>query len=615
MKAQDETRDPLTDGIALSRSHQSNRARGLSLLILLVFSLFSIAHSQGGNPPVEPAPGPAIDPDAENLELLDDKPVFLLPDIVVEGEDKSRLIGGVRILDLDIPSVTPRQQPLVVGPSPSHYNRRLSIPFELELTDKAASRRQHAFLHTSIAQHSAYTLSTAWLLGPERKTLLWGHANSWQDRQPDYEHISGNCGWMTIPDPDNPNRKIGFNAALISNERTIGDKTNSAPAGEFSLLSAQLHLSREVMIQSWPGVVGFEVTGGKTVLESSQPSTTGSWLGFTTTIVNRGSRDNLLKSKVSGSEIDLQVGLITESFTDLDDQLAVRWRGHLGHDFVISQNRIGFGFGGGGNSDVTALGPFLMLENYSSDSGIQFRILITPQVIFPQDYITRSLSDTDEYQTQGIDEKLDLTELAAPALARINPFQHPQIAWPNMQFELNRSRGTGSFRLTGEIGQLQDPYAWVEIGGAAFPGMYELETLKKDRIVSVVTLQHQQMLSQGLTLSLSYKWSYDEEANSAEAIPFRAEHQARASLEAKSGNFLFGSAMDYFGKATMLCSVSPPNVTRRDQYSHLSAFLGWNYRKGNLFLIAENLLNENTGRYPGSGDESTRGRLVWEMHL
>jgi len=592
--------------------------RGLGAVILMVVLLTADA-CLPGSAGAQNENVPSSTPPSERIESLsvpapggDDKPAFLLPDVVVEGEDKSKLVGGARILEMDVPTVTPRQRPSAVEPGPSRYLRRLSTPFEMAVMPKPALPRSRGFFQSTFEQKGGFALAGALVPGQKERNLLWGQIASWGNRRADYEHLDTDCGWMAIAGGDRPNRKLGINLRGLADKLTSpGDA--KLPA-DLSLLSGRAWLARTIEIGQWPGIVDFAITGGRAELETPKIQSTGSWAGIEATVGNRGSLDNLSLQSSRRAEVDLQIGLMNEAFSGVDDDLDFRWRGYLGHSFDLSGSLFGVGLGGGGDTEQTELGPFIMARTYSPEKRMMLKLVITPEVSFPQDYLNGCSFFEGSPHPIGIDRHLRQTGATIPLVGGFNPQLSPQIAWPAMRLDLGLDNLNGQLSISGKIANLQNPYLWADLD-AAHAGRAFRMISGKDRIVANVAIERRQLLAPGLHLALFYKWSYDQEAKKYEAISYLAEHEARATIEARAERFLFGMSALYYGDASGSRGAVNTEPTQLDQFVDLSAFLGWSYSTGQVLLIAENLLSETTERLPGDGLLETRARLVWEQRF
>lgn len=547
------------------------------------------------------------------------KPTFLLPDVVVEGEDLSRLTGGIRLLDTDVPGVVPRQQPLVVGPAASRYLPRTALPFDFSTPVAKARREQSGWWRLGVEQEMGLSLAGAWLPGLSRRTLLWCDLERSDKRLPGLEQFDGVAGFLQVDDRENPVRKLGGMVKHIDSNQTPG-LMNGLNSGEIrqSLLSGQAFIEGLSKIGGWPGVRGIYLNGGATTSDFTRQNgkDDSNWFGSALRFTSRQSSANLYDPKTVCTEIDMTVGLLSSSGSDLSTELDIRVNGFAGRSFYHNDFRYALGIGAVGDTDENQIGPWVYWRWTPRERSRQLYAEVAPAVLFADDLAMGrnfypNLNRTTGSFHPGYEPQVPAGRATLPFGARFNPQLSPQIAWPRLFCRFRSDQEQSWFQLTGEFAQLADPISWRQTAPNSRNACFEPVSLEQ-RFAGYLQAELNRSIGRDLNLYVTYLWSYDAESDSAEALAFLALHQAAAYLTGQSGQWLWGGGVRFQGNSSSI-TVADQTPGKIDSWLSLTGFLGWRFGTGQLMLRGENLLDDDVLIQPGVGYQEPRLQIAWEQ--
>lgn len=608
----------------------------------------SIAASHSGEDSL-----PAGDRGSTLGEQAEERPAFMLPDIVVEGEDLSRLSGGIRLLELEIPGVKPGQEPLLVEPGPTRYRRRLAAPFQVVLPAIECSPLPRALLRVSAEKGPGGSVSLALPPSPAGPRLLWCDLSGWNNRIPDRDRMEAAIGCLLANAPGDPQTRIGFGVRAALD----GWDENSADDGEQIQLYTGLFWERRKHVLGLPMVVGARARGGWVSTKAvglgsgsslacmrpaywTMPSEikarwAGAEIGIATFGTLRdlknlpaarrtaGARDEIPCSR---AEIDLTVGIVGQrNPCDISDT-SLRCRGHLGGSRTLGPGRIALGVAGGYGQDHGSLGPWVVYNAFWQESAVHLRTEIAPRILFAEEMlctdamlIPGAQHPTDERFSRGHRFALEdggfkrgalpgMTRKGArlPTPAVVNPLLPPQRAWPRASGELLLQRDGGWVRLKARAEKLQNPLDWRQLPSASRTDVYET-VVRLDRWLTRLDTEAHWWVASTLEAQAAYRWTHDAGSSSEDALLFLPEHEFISSLVGHVGKLLWG-----LGLHLRSGTSAGDEAESLDGFLALCGSFGWSFDSARIFLVCENLLNDEIVYIPGDGEDGLWLRLVWE---
>jgi hypothetical protein len=566
------------------------------------------ASESSANAAVEQLPG--------STATTEVKPSFVLPDVVVEGEDMSRLAGGIRLLETDAPTVDPGQQPLVVNPSASRYLPRIQMPFDYTTPPPRVGKQTRGWLRLRGEQDLGLAVAAVWTPDETGRTLLWIDGERHEQRLPGYELTDGVVGFLHIDRPESPHRKMGGMVKLI-------DGSND---GEFdpsqSFLSANLFIEGLSTIGGWPGIMGFDLSAARTTSDFTGVSgkQKSEWIGAMASISSQHCRENLYDPETARTEVDVTAGLLSSDASDLDTEIDIRVNGHMGRSFFRNDSRYAIGVAAVGDSKENQLGPWCYWRWTPREKSWLLYAEIAPAVLFADDLLMgRSFfpgySDHRGSSHPAYAPQVPSGRATYPFSAKFNPQLPPQRAWPRLLCRFRSDHNKNWFQLSGELAELTDPVSWRALGTdevLTTHNTYFESVSAARRLAGYLQAELSRIIAGDLSLYVSYVWSYDEESDSAEALTFQATHQASVYLTGQRGQWLWGGGMAYRGESRS-AAISGEIPGTIDSWVSLGAYLGWSLRAGRLIVHGENLLGDEAVIQPGIGYDEPRLKIGWEQ--
>ncbi|MCK4306078.1 MAG: hypothetical protein KAY24_17695 [Candidatus Eisenbacteria sp.] len=555
------------------------------------------------------------------------RPAFVLPDVVVEGEDLSCLAGGTRLLEMELPGVKPRQEPLLVEPGPTGYRMRPSMPFQITRPPEARSPWARGLVRTTLESGPGGSASLAWLPWPNRPGLLWCDMAFWKDRLPDCDHQEGAVGWLSSGPVADPHARIGFGLRTARNR--WDDPRSSRANADSSVRFVQVEGFWERMSQPYwlPAVISLRAAGGQvrtswleeiTGGDGATRTETGSWIGAEMGMATRGSLSDLnaLSRSRSRLESDLNIGVVRKTSERAPDSTCnrLRGRGNLGWSFGCGSGRLGLGVGVGGEGHDWMVGPLLMYGARWQESGILLRAEVNPQTSYAEEMLApggvlASCVTSALYNCgteRGVVPEVMHRNVQLPGLARINPLLAPQRAWLHVSSELLLQRDDGWMRCKLTAADLRSPLSWQRLPSAARFGVYETVNVKDRWLVRFESEGHWQ-IGPGIAGRMAYAWTHETEVSSDQPLLFLPAHELVSSLDGRLGSFLWGAGLHVRSRV-----AAGQGAEDLETILALSASVGWSLASMRVLLIGENLMDEEILYRPGDGVDGRWVRIALE---
>jgi len=547
--------------------------------------------------------------------VVDQRPSFLLPDLIVEGEDLSRFTGGMRDLEVAMPGVAPRQKPLLVGPEETSYRRRASLPATLTLPPPHVPHLTRGLLHVSLDASPGGEASLACLPSIGAPHFLWCDVEGWTDRLPDRDHLQGAGGWIWAPPGSDPSTRLAVRAHLARDrwgDRPSPFSDSTRATGEHRWLNAAATAEQRTTALGTPWVIRLRARGGEAQAAWEEPVTggqvlrqeaTGRWISADLGFRSVGSDER------SRPEVDAWAGVAgRESPADSNDTV-LRWNGHLGFSHVFARGRLGLGIAGGGDDETDAIGPWITWQR----SG--WRMEIAPRVTFSEEMFEGrpGPGDGPVPESPGIFATRKAVSGYDPVTPRrygrrfptpsgFDPRLPPQRAWPRVASQLLVQGEAGWVRLDAEAAELKGVISW-----SSGRDGYVLANQGEGWIYGAGA----ELLWRpggGVEAHLAYthtEWDAGDDA--PDELTFLPRNELSAALRKRFGSLLAGLRLHWRGSVSAGEGMDP-----MERFVAVSATIGWSLPNARLIIVGENLSGEEVLYRPGDGCDDAWVRLVWE---
>ncbi len=581
-----------------------------------------------------------------------ERPAFLLPDVVVEGEDRSRLGGGIRVLEMEVPTVRPQQEPLPVDPGPSAYEHRRGMPFRIVLPARTSVPDWRGAFR--VAPSSAPGLSATGVLlpGSADRSLLLGWLDWHRDRLESNERLAGSLGYELRDSAADPRTRLSLGADGQREEWTLhaGGKDVGEAADETRFFRGRLE-RRVGGASAWSSVLGVEPFYQRASLQRPVPRATdgardenyrAEWGGIAGTIDHVGRwdarpalRDNA--ARVFGERIGRDALLpeyhvrgewlhatrewddpvLTTAVDSSDSRL--RWDARAGASLAWAGGRLVLGAAGAGFGEELFVGPWVGWARESAEATLAYRVEFRPVATFADQYLSlgewQSHGEMPEREAFGLMGHRGLTRDGAPhaawrsricrqpAGAIVDPHLPMQRAWPRLTGKVILTRDT--FHLSGglAVARLEDPLTWQAVSDTTAEGLYQLTTAE-NRYVARVECESRYDPHPNLGLTWAYAASWDE-GSGADRLAFLPRNDLFVGVGRDRPGYLWGVGVQLRDDA--------PGLNKG--FASVSASVGYRFREGRVYVRGVNLTGEDVIYLPGRGRDDIEVQLVWEQAL
>ena len=609
---------------------------GLWLAILWGGLALSTAHAEDELPGTSEA---IVD---SNRVSARQRPSFMLPDIVVEGEDLSRLTGGMRLLEIEMPGLRPEQQPLIVAPGPTRYARRFARPFETALPQPETM--SHPRGHLAVAAEAGYggELSFA-ALGTETH-LLWGDLAGWSERIAARDHLEIGLGWLRARPAANPRRRFSVGIDyLIDRHRELSLADTTGLGGSDPRIDVEQKLLVggvlwEGLTRAWGGryVLRARAHGGELrtswrPLRVPAEKPVGRWIRGSLGITSFGTRRDLVAFQPDYGEairpdVDLRAGWALRQGAADSTRQSLRWQGHLGWSRLWGSARLGIGAGSGGNHDHQVIGPWLAIEHRGAQGKLRLRFESEPRALFAEENLAagirlhpggaaspgnlfstweRALVGHRAQRRDHIPGEMRRA-LPLPVPVQFDPRVDPQTTLAHLAGELLLLGERAWLRLRAQGAHWEHTLSWQARDLANGPVGYTLVNLEEPRWRTDLETEVRVRFARSFEWVLTHAWRRDDAPTPAQEILFLPEHEASVLVGGCGERWLYGVRLNY--------RQSAPSTGEDELGESLfwSAAVGWTFGAARVLLIGENLLDEEIITLPGVGIAERRVRVVWE---
>ncbi len=594
--------------------------------------------------PEEPISGPA--------RIPEERPAFLLPDVIVEGEDLSRLGGGMRLLEMEAPAVRHQQEPLLLAPGPSAYQHRREIPFHIVFPPPASPRAWRGYLRLAPSSAPGASLAGILLPGQASRSLLWGRVDLHRNRLPESGRFVGSFGYLTRTASSHPRTRFSLGGEVARGE----SKVHMSGVELGSAIDTDLHVRARLEHRFGQRSRGGTVVAVEPFLLASdtrRPVPRGAgvvrdedydarWSGVTVGLQRAGAWDDP-RALVSEAEraygfriahravmpaysLAGQLLRIRRTWQDPSDpaatdsaQTRARWEARVGVSARQADGRLVVGVAGGGEGDDVLLGPWVGWARRDGWWGGSWRIELAPVVTHAE----RS-SHVGEMLTVGAGPEREPLECLhrrglsrdgapgvpwrarvsrRPAASAIDPHLPMQKAWPRMAARMGLAGDVAEISIGVAVARLQDPHSWRAGRDSTDEAAYHLETFK-DRYVARLEWAGHWHGHPDVQLGWQYAGTWDEESG-AQALAFLPRHELWIGLGREGRGWIWGLGAHLRARA--------PGLAERFTAWH--AILGYRFLDGRLYLRADSPASETVVWMPGLGRDQLEVQLVWEQAL
>ncbi|MFH1144178.1 MAG: hypothetical protein V1774_06515 [Candidatus Eisenbacteria bacterium] len=517
------------------------------------------------------------------------RPTFVLPDVLIEGEDLSRFAAGSRRLELSTPAVRPAQQPALVSPGPTYYRRRTDSPFSVTLPEPAAVDRPKGLARVSVGDGASRELALALSPAPSRQG--WAAFTDWRHRVEGRSHRGLDLGFVALGDGADPAWSSCIDAAVRHEEWAPNEDYAYTPADEAVTWRGRCSLERRFVVAGTDALMSPRVSIGGSEIRAAR----GGWQALDLRLRRVGVPAELRGSAgAAGSdgagsrlEVDLAGGVVRHRNRDgerTDGRFrcrcgwSARWRGGL---FAL-------GIAGGGEGSRGVLGPWIAWRRLLGESGWLVALEAAPEVTFFEEW----WGGWERLSAPGL-----LQEEAGPgrlpfAAQILDPVQPAQRAWPRLALEAQRQDAAGWLRATAVIAEVADPFDW-ESATAAGTTLLATSHNERRRLIEAV-FSAERRLRPGLRLKLDYRWARDERRGTAARLLLLPQHRLRGALGWEPGDWRAAAAIELRSER----SVDSAGARLRGSTA-LGARIGHVFGGHTLSLVGENLLQETLADWPG----------------
>ncbi len=566
------------------------------------------------------------------------RPTFLLPDVVVEGEDQSQLAGGMRFLDVEIPGVGPTEVPMAVEPGPTDYRRRYTLPFGFKLPPPHTTTLPQGLLRITGAGDPSAKVSGVYLPASASAQMLWIDLGAWRDRLPGRNHRHGSVGALLATPGAQPDTRVTVELRALRDSWGEDGRDTWSTDASHALFFARAVWEQRVRLWGLRSALGVRARGGRLATTWSQTNydvaptysdQSSGWGGVELQLVEEGSDwspRRFDRDAGTGPDVDLLVGVMNLADPWGGSETVLRWKGHVGLERGFGFGQLRLGLAGGGEGETHTLAPYLALQRAWRDRGLLLRAELAPRVSFASDIICRPdvrlppessserevlfhgegisrLGAIERYDRHAAVEAED-TRLPTPTL--FNPRLPAERAWPGLLTELVLLREHGWLHVTADLSELRDPLSWHRVDGTTGAPPYASASLET-RWMAHIGLEGSGTLTRETYARLAYVWTYDEKSDSRQALLFVPEHELHASVHGRFGSFLWGTGLH--ARAREPAGDGAPAY---GSFAALSAFVGWSFGNSDLGLTVENLFGSEITYRPGDGLTDPRVSVSWE---
>jgi len=590
------------------------------------------------------------EPAVQAPALPTERPSFLLPDVVVEGEDLSHLGGGIRLLETTVASVRPQQEPLLVSPGPSEYRHRSQSPLLVQLPGHARPVRWRGFLHAEGASAPGGDLSGVLLPGSGENQLLWGRAMAVRNRLPSVERMLGSLGWIVQDRGVLPRTRLSVGAdALIDHlpapteaggQEDLRSEVVHARVGLEHRISIRnqgltvsampFHLSSTVQIPgvaagpiqehsaSWSGLgVRLTSVGGlldrRALIAEDSPRSFGYAVARPALLVHYDLLGEFVRAKSHWKSAPAEPDLVPAD----SRRTHLRGAGRLGASLAIGFGRLALGIAGGVEGSETLLGPWASWVHDSPGLGVQWKVEAAPAVSFADQQIAAgellTLGETPAREALPLLFRAGQSADGSPAVpwrsrisrrpasSIVDPVVPMQRAWPRLLGWMHLTRKRTAVQIGLGAAKLENTHEWRALPDNVGPRSYILEA-GEERWLARLECSGSWGVSSFVELHWAYAGTWDE-APGDRKLAFLPRHDLHIMGGRDQAGLIWGLGVRFRDRAPL----------QSDGFADLQALLGWSFSTGRLYLRADNLLGEEVVLLPGEGRDTAEVRLVWDQ--
>ncbi|MBD3236670.1 MAG: hypothetical protein GF330_08200 [Candidatus Eisenbacteria bacterium] len=470
------------------------------------------------------------------------RPAFRLPDIVVAGEDQSRLGGGVRMLGAEVPGISPEQEPLLIEPGVTQYRRRRSRPFAVAWPPRATVYAPHGWLRARAAGGPFGSLVLLALPRQRPQALLWMELESWQERVPDREHSAIDLGWREVHSPRDPTWRLAFD--LRGARETWQGVDRPDRESEQDAAATCLHLERGGTLAGRQLVWTGELAAGASRTRFWDPAPdaqdrqrrTDSWLVLTGGVRTLPAAPDLRTLDDTGVVLAL-----SGAFARLDGpwssaRSGARWSGRWAWRQPMDLGTLELGWAGEGDAghEQTLWAPHLRYERSWRAAGTHLALTISPRRLYADGPLRRARRGTGTRALMG--RGLDWFATPFPTVGTTE--LPPQDAWPRYALSLVRVSPNLDLRLGASAAQWKRPFDWQSIGPTTDRDLWTLVGAAHRWVVEG-TIAGEWRIAEPLEFHLRYRGLREmHRPDGVGRLRFLPEHEAVSAVRFTPGIWL-----------------------------------------------------------------------------
>jgi len=517
------------------------------------------------------------------------RPSFLLPDVVIEGSDLSRFVGGRRLLDPVAPVVEAGPAPALVHPGETHYRRRVGVPFEASLPPLVVDPVERGRVRALLSDGATRELGAYWSFSPAN--LAWLDLVDRRHRTAGRRHRGADAGYQAADASADPSWR-GRASVELRDE-------SWEPARDYAWKPSDGSLAWRVRgsLEAGGGILGERatLTGLAAVAGVEMRAARGGWQSLDLRVRRRGpvydlrvlaAPDRSLGA-ISRFEFDLLGGIVRQR-NMRGEQTDGRLRGRAGFSTSVLRGLLTLGIAGGAEGWRGILGPWLAWRCAFEEPGLLVAVEAAPTVHWFDEW-WGSVARLAPPALLGPEPEEERMPFAAQIL---DPLQPPQRAWPRLALEVWWARPSGALRAEAVLARVHDPFDWTwsSAAGTRLPATSHNEA----RRMTEIRVRGERRLGADLIARGEYHWVRDGERDPRRRLLLLPEHRVRAALGWEPGEWLAQVGLESRGR-----SLLDRRGARLAGYPSLSVHLGRSLGAHTLALVGENLLNETVEAWPG----------------
>jgi len=548
------------------------------------------------------------------------RPAFVLPDIRVEGEDLSRLAGGVRLLPPDIPAIGPETEPQPIGVGPTRYRPRRSLPFVIDLPRPDHGTQTRALTRLRAAQGPWITVAGLWL--PTRRMLIAGEADVQRDRIPGREAQGMLLGAAHVAPGEHPAQRLAGALRFQQDEWQPHEGSLWQHNATKTVWRGSLEGERRLRLARQDARAGLRLAGarGKTqVSPAGEPTAVwdGRWAAVRARLAAGPELADLrllaprarAAAGLGRDELafDLLAAFVHRDETARAAEGEAEWLTRAG--WLHARERLVWlaGAAAGGDGTDAVAGPWLQVRRGWPVRGLLLAVELGPSVTFAEERLTQPDRLPPAMLLRPADEPW-LPPWPAPTLAATSI--GAQYAWPRLSGELLWQGAQGWTWLEATWAHVRDPLDWEprEVGGESY---FVAPRAAGDRAVWRFGCELRRRLGIRSAWHLEYRWMRDGEPAGGEgALHYLPEHRLRTGLSGYQGSWRWA-----LGVVLASRTDRPAATPAATAFVDLEARVGWRFEHAVLSLVGRNLFGEPVATRFGEVDDARWFGLEWQQRF